>query len=164
MYAFKTLFFAMLLFSASINAHDTTDKTTQTADTPLPIKNPDIKTFIEAGSAVGLKDLFQGTGPFTLFAPSNAAVVKYGTDKFNKLLKPENHDALVDLILYHVVPGEYLSKSIKKDMTVRTINGKELQITVENGEIRVNGAKVIHADMEGPNGVVHEIDTVLVPG
>jgi uncharacterized surface protein with fasciclin (FAS1) repeats len=127
-----------------------------------PIDDPDLKTFVEAGKAAGLQDIFQGTGPFTFFIPSNAAFEKFGRYKLQELMKPQNNDRLVTLLIYHVVPGKYLAQTLKT-MELPTISGRSLNISVENGEIRVNGAKVIRSDMVGPNGVVHEIDAVLVP-
>ena len=107
-------------------------------------------------------DIFVGTGPFTGFAPSNEAFQKFGKEKLHQLLNPDNRDQLTSLIIYHVVPGKYLSKDLKS-MDLKTINGKSLAITVQNGEIKVNNAKVIRKDLVGPNGVIHIIDTVLVP-
>lgn len=130
------------------------------ATKPLPIDDPEVKTFVDVARQVGLSDLFTGTGPFTIFAPSNAAVDKFS--KWQTLQKPKNHDALVDLMIYHVIPGRYMSETLKT-MDVQTINGKSLHITVESGQIKVNNAKVIRADMVGPNAVWYIIDTVLEP-
>ncbi len=127
-----------------------------------PLQDPDLKKFTEAANAAGIRDLFEGTGPFTVFAPSNAAFEKFGTYKLKQLEEPKNHDTLIDLIMYHVLPGKYMASTLKT-MDVKTTEGKEVHIVVENGEIRVNNAKVIRTDMVGPNGVVHIIDTVLEP-
>lgn len=132
----------------------------QTAQHPLEV--PEIKTFIDGAKSAGLQGVFEGTGSFTFFVPSNAAVEKYGSDKFQKLQQPQNRDAFIDLILYHIVPGEYHANALKP-MQLKTINNKELRITSENGEIRVNGAKVVKADQQGPNGTVYIIDSVLEP-
>jgi uncharacterized surface protein with fasciclin (FAS1) repeats len=129
--------------------------------TPL-FQEPDLKQFADAAKAAELQDLFTGTGPFTLFVPSNSAFEKFGASKLDQLKKPQNHDALVDLLIYHVLPGKYMANTLKT-MDVATISGKQLHISVENGEIRVNNAKVIRTDLVGPNGVIHVIDTVLQP-
>lgn len=123
---------------------------------------PEFSTFVQGIQAADLADLFQGTGPFTAFVPSNQAFDKFGQEKWKALLKPENKDELTSILIYHIVPGKYMSRNLR-NMSLKTINGKSIEITVENGEIKVNGAKVIDKDKVGPNGVVHEIDTVLVP-
>lgn len=126
------------------------------------IQDPNISTFRSAIEAAGLSELFKGTGPFTAFIPTNKAFEKFGKDKLNELLKPENKDRLIDLLTYHITTGKYLAQNLKT-RTYRAINGKNLNVTVENGVIKVNNATIIRADMVGPNGVIHEIDTVLVP-
>lgn len=129
----------------------------------LPIREPELSTFANAADTVGLTHLFQGTGPFTAFVPTNAAFDKLGKDKLQQLLEPQNQDRLTDILIYHIVPGKYMARNLKS-MRLQTINGKYLTITTDNnGEIRVNGAKVVRTDLVGPNGVVHEIDTVLIP-
>lgn len=127
----------------------------------LPQTHPEVSMFVEFVNKAELKDLFNGTGPFTVFAPNNEAFKKLGT-KVDDLSKPEKRDDLSDLLIYHVVPGKYMSKTLKTS-ELATINGKKIKIEVENGEIKVNGAKVVTTDVVGPNGVLHIIDTVLHP-
>lgn len=127
-----------------------------------PIDDPDISTFKTAVLAAGLEDVFIGTGPFTVFAPTNAAFEKLGKKKLEELLKPENRDQLSIIIEYHVVPGKYLAHNLKT-ATLRTIEGKSVDVKVDNGQITVNNAKVVKTDLVGPNGVIQEIDTVLMP-
>lgn len=140
-----------------LSTNVTRDPTSKT-----PIDDPDLTTFVELLKAADLFDLFSGTGPFTVFVPSNEAFKKLGTKKKEELLKPENKDRLADLIIYHFVPGKYLSKNLKST-SLSTVNGKKLEVINDNGVIKVNGAKVTRFDLVGPNGVVHVIDTVLVP-
>ena len=106
--------------------------------------------------------MFRGTGPFTGFIPTNAAFEKLGVSQVEELLKPENKDQLAAILTYHMVPGKYKSDSLKSTR-LQTINGKYLDIKVENHKITVNNAKVVKADLEGPNWIVYEIDTVLIP-
>lgn len=144
----------------------------QETETPKPVRDPsshdraiddpDLSTFKQALIAGGLQDIFIGTGPFTVFAPTNQAFAKLGKDKVKTLFKPENKDQLVSILIFHVVPGKYMSNMLKT-RSYRTINGKNIEITVENGEVKVNNAKVIKSDLVGPNGVFHHIDTVLMP-
>lgn len=164
-------FLACFLFSISMTLSGMVyAQTMQTQPTssfaPLPanhpLNDPDLSTFRELINNTGVYNLFQGTGPFTAFVPSNAAMEKYGRAKLVELKKPKNEDQLTDLLLYHVVPGKYLTQYIKPE-TVRTINGKTLTLGKNGTEVRVNNARIIKADLEGPNGVVHIIDTVLTP-
>lgn len=144
------------------SAQSTNSAETQIAKNAPLLTHPELSVFAEGVKAADVGDLFQGTGPFTAFIPSNEAIDKFGQNKWKNLLKPENKDELTSILIYHIVPGKYMSKSLKT-MTLKTINGKNIEIQVENGQIKVNNAKVIRTDMVGPNGVVHEIDTVLVP-
>lgn len=145
-----------------IESDDPTTDSSPSTTGQRPINDPNVKTFAEAARAAGIREVFEGTGPFTIFAPTNAAFEKFGNSRLNQLLKPENHDKLVDLLIYHIVPGEYHLENLKS-MNLKTINGKEIQVSVENGLIKVNNASVISGNKEGPNGVMHEIDAVLQP-
>lgn len=125
--------------------------------------DPNLKTFGDALKTAELTDLFQGTGPFTSFVPTNEAFKKLGDKKLQALFKKENRDELTSLLIYHIAQGKYLAENLKT-MSLKTINGKNLNIVVEqNGDITVNNAKVIKRNLIGPNGVTHVIDTVLIP-
>lgn len=159
---------SMLIIFNSCNQPDSDkklpveEKKKSAAEAPYPVSDPNIRIFMSGVDSADLSDLFIGTGPFTAFVPSNEAVEKFGKDKWDNLLKPENKDQLASILIYHIVPGKYLEKNLKS-RTLKTINGKNIQVTVENGEIHINNAKVIKTDMIGSNGVIHEIDTVLIP-
>lgn len=127
-----------------------------------PLDSPEFSTFKELAVSADVIGLFQGTGPFTVFIPNNAAFEKLGWLKLRELRNPSNKDQLAELLLDHVLPGKYMAKNLKT-MTVKTVGGANLVIRAENGSITVNGAKVLKTDLVGPNGVVHEIDTVLLP-
>lgn len=127
-----------------------------------PLEAPELSTLVNLIKAAGLEDIFVGTGPFTVFAPTNEAFDKLGKKKLEDFLKTENKDHLADVLTYHLIPGKYLSSSLKP-MEAKTINGKSIQIKIENSQIKVNNATVLKKDMVGPNGVVYEIDTVLLP-
>jgi uncharacterized surface protein with fasciclin (FAS1) repeats len=128
----------------------------------VPIRDPDLTQFTAAVKAAGIYDLFVGTGPFTVFAPSNAAFDKLGKKKVDELLLPQNKDQLTEILINHVVPGKYLTNTLKTE-SLKSIGGKELKVGKTNGEITVNGAKVVRTDLVGSNGVIHIIDTVLTP-
>lgn len=132
------------------------------AEPKRAIDDPNFTIFVKAIKAGDISDIFNGTGPFTAFIPSNAAFEKLGKNKVDELFKPENKDKLVDVLIYHIVPGKYLSENLKT-RSYRTINGKTLEIKVVDGKVFVNNAQIVRSDLKGPNGVIHEIDTVLIP-
>lgn len=128
----------------------------------LPKQYPELSTFVMLVNLAQLDDIFNGTGPFTVFAPTNDAFKKLGEKRLDELKKPKNRDELSTLLIYHVVPGKYVAKNLRS-RTAPSINGKRIDIQVEGNEIKVNNAKVVKTDIIGPNGVLHEIDTVLIP-
>jgi len=136
----------------------TIDKSDQIA-----MRHPELSTFMHAIKVAGLADIFEGTGPFTGFLPTNEAFDKLEKGVWANLLKPENGDRLSAVLTYHIVPGEYMSSNLKT-RGYQTISGKTLEVTVENGVITVNDkAHVVKRDLVGPNGVIQEIDAVLMP-
>lgn len=151
---------ALILGLFTIAMNDT--EVPKSAQHGSALQEPDLKIFADLIVAAELSDLFEGTGPFTAFVPTNQAFEKLGEKKLSDLKKPENKDELTSLLIYHIIPGKYLSPNLKT-RSYQTINGKKLTVDVDNGEIKVNGARVIKADLMGPNGVIHKIDTVLLP-
>ena len=123
--------------------------------------NPDFSTLVAAVSAAGLVETLSGEGPFTVFAPTNEAFAALPPGVLDALLLPENKDALVKILTYHVVPGTVLAADIT-DGDVATVEGQNVTLSTANG-VTVNGATVITADVLADNGVIHVIDAVLVP-
>lgn len=121
-----------------------------------------LKTLVTAIKAAGLADTLKGTGPFTVFAPSDSAFAKLPKGTVEELLKPENKEKLTSILTYHVVPGKVLSSDLKT-MMATTVNGQQLDVKVTGGKVMVNNATVTKADIPASNGVVHVIDTVLMP-
>ena len=120
-------------------------------------------TLVAAVKAAGLVDTLKGKGPFTVFAPTDEAFAKLPKGTVEDLLKPENKEKLVSILTYHVVPGSVMSKSIAgKKTVVKTVQGSEISVDAMKG-VMVDGAKVIKADIEASNGVIHVIDTVVLP-
>lgn len=119
-------------------------------------------TLVAAVKAAGLVETLQGTGPFTVFAPTDEAFAKLPKGTVEDLLKPENKDKLVAILTYHVVAGKVMAADVKT-MKAKTVNGKELDIKVSDGAVTVNTAKVVKTDVAASNGVIHVIDTVLLP-
>ena len=122
-------------------------------------------TLVEALKSAGLVDTLKGEGPFTVFAPTDDAFNKLPQGTIQDLLKPENKETLTNILLYHVAKGNLSAKDVAnldgKDLTLA--NGKTAKITVKNGEVFINDAKVIITDIKANNGVIHVIDTVLIP-
>jgi len=124
--------------------------------------NSDFSTLVKAIVAANLVSVLEGQGPFTVFAPTNAAFAKLPAGTLESLLKPENKAKLAAILTYHVVSGKVLAADVKT-MKAKTVNGKDLDIKVDGSNVTVNGAKVVKTDIVGSNGVIHVIDTVLLP-
>ena len=127
--------------------------------------DPQFSTLVTALKAADLVKTLEGKGPFTVFAPTNAAFAKLPKGTVEDLLKPENKTKLAGILTYHVVAGKVLAAdAIKMDgKTAKTVNGQDIAIKVKDGKVMVNDATVTTADIVGSNGVIHVIDTVLLP-
>ena len=120
-------------------------------------------TLVTAVQAAGLVETLKSNGPFTVFAPTDAAFAKLPAGTVESLLKPENKDQLISVLTYHVVSGKTMSADIAgKIAMVQTVQGSKVSVNATNG-VMVNAAKVVSADIETSNGVIHVIDTVLSP-
>jgi uncharacterized surface protein with fasciclin (FAS1) repeats len=121
------------------------------------------KTLVAAVQAAGLVDTLKGAGPFTVFAPTDEAFAKLPPGTVEDLLKPENKSKLVAILTYHVVAGKVMAKEAMKLHEAKTVNGEELMLKTSMGSVTINNAKVVKADIVCSNGVIHVIDTVLLP-
>lgn len=119
-------------------------------------------TLVAAVEAAGLVETLKGEGPFTVFAPTDAAFAALPAGTVEDLLKPENKDRLTAILTYHVVPGKVMSTDLSEGLTAATVQGAEVTITLEGGA-KVNGATISTADIEATNGVIHVIDAVILP-
>lgn len=125
--------------------------------------NPDFSTLVSLVTAAGLAETLAGPGPFTVFAPTNEAFAKLDPATVADLQKPENKDKLVAVLTYHVVPGDVMAKDVKPG-DVKTVNGAPITVTVDGSTVKLNGTStVVKTDIEASNGVIHVIDTVLLP-
>ncbi len=125
--------------------------------------NPDFSTLVAAISAAGLVETLKGDGPFTVFAPTNAAFAALPAGTVESLLLPENKDRLAAILTYHVVPGAVTSDQLAgQRLDVATVNGQTVHINGTNG-VKVNKSTVTTADIIASNGVIHVIDRVLLP-
>jgi uncharacterized surface protein with fasciclin (FAS1) repeats len=121
------------------------------------------KTLVAAVKAAGLVETLQGPGPFTVFAPTDQAFAKLPAGTVENLLKPENKSKLVAVLTYHVVPGKVMSKDVAgKKTSAKSVEGSEINVDATKG-VKVDDAKVIKADIEASNGVIHVIDKVIMP-
>jgi uncharacterized surface protein with fasciclin (FAS1) repeats len=120
------------------------------------------KTLTKALGSAGLVTTLQGKGPFTVFAPTDAAFAALPKGTVENLLKPENKAKLTKILTYHVVPGSVVSTSLKSG-DVKSVEGSSLKVAVSTGKVTVGGANVVKADIKASNGVIHVIDKVLMP-
>ncbi len=132
-------------------------------ETAVGAEMSDVTTLVAAIKAAGLVETLKGKGPFTVFAPTNAAFDKLPAGTVESLLKPENKEKLKSILLYHVHAGDAIKAADVKTMSLSTANGAPLAVKVDGSTVTVNDAKVIKTDIIASNGVIHWIDTVVMP-
>ena len=123
----------------------------------------EVSTLVTAIKAADLVEPLQGPGPFTVFAPTNAAFEKLPDGVLDDLLKPENKDKLRAVLLYHVHQGDAIMAGDVRTMGLSTMNGKDLEVVEKSGNVTVGGADVVRANVPASNGVIHWVDAVLLP-
>lgn len=153
-----TIAIASLLAAPSAMAGDMSKDIVDTA-----VGAGSFNTLVAAVQAAGLVDTLKGDGPFTVFAPTDAAFAALPEGTVETLLKPENKDQLIAILTYHVVPGKVMSTDLKDDMMATTVQGGDIMIDLDNG-VMINDASVATADIAASNGVIHVIDKVILPG
>lgn len=121
------------------------------------------QTLARALRAADLVDSLKGPGPFTVFAPTDEAFAKLPAGTLEDLLKPENKNKLRAILTYHVVAGDFPAAKVIALSSAKTLNGKDVKITATDGKVMVNNAHVVKADVAASNGVIHVIDTVILP-
>jgi uncharacterized surface protein with fasciclin (FAS1) repeats len=127
----------------------------------VAVENGNFKTLAAALTAAGLIETLQGAGPFTVFAPTDAAFAKLPAGTVEALLKDKAK--LTAILTYHVVAGKVEAKDVVKLSSAQTVNGATVAIKVVNGKVMINNATVAAADVQASNGVIHVIDTVILP-
>ena len=121
-------------------------------------------TLLAAVQAAGLAETLKGDGPFTVFAPTDDAFAKLPAGTVDNLLKPENREQLQQILTYHVVPGKVMSSDLQgKSTSAATVQGSEVEIDASGSAVMIEGATVTQADIAASNGVIHVIDTVIMP-
>lgn len=123
----------------------------------------DFSTLVAAVKAGGLVETLTGDGPFTVFAPTNEAFAKLPEGTVESLLKPENKEKLVAILKYHVVPGKVMAADVVKLSEAKTAQGGMVKIMTKDGKVMVDNATVVKTDIAASNGVIHVIDTVIMP-
>ena len=121
------------------------------------------KTLAAALTAAGLVDTLKGAGPFTVFAPTDEAFAKLPAGTVENLLKPENKQQLTDILTYHVVAGKVMAAEVAGMDEAKSVNGKMIDVEAAGGTVKVSGATVTATDIAASNGVIHVIDTVILP-
>ncbi len=121
------------------------------------------KTLAAAVSAAGLVETLKGTGPFTVFAPTDDAFAKLPKGTVESLILPENKAKLVEILTHHVVAGKVLAADVVKLTTASTVAGKSVSIAVKDGKVKIDDATVVTADVLCTNGVIHIVDSVVLP-
>ncbi|WP_299677797.1 fasciclin domain-containing protein [uncultured Roseobacter sp.] len=119
-------------------------------------------TLVAAVEAADLVDTLKGEGPFTVFAPTDEAFAALPEGTVESLLQPENKDQLIAILTYHVVPGKVMSTDLSDGMSATTVQGGDLTVDLSDG-VKINEASVTSADVEASNGVIHVVDTVILP-
>lgn len=153
--------------SASTTA-DTMDKKTEKNIVEIAAGDTQFSTLVAAVKAAGLAETLSGTGPFTVFAPTNAAFDKLPAGTVDSLLKPESLDTLKSILTYHVVPAAAMSSDLKDGQELTTVQGAILTVGIKDGVVTLTDAKggvstVTKADIKASNGYIHVIDTVVMP-
>jgi uncharacterized surface protein with fasciclin (FAS1) repeats len=129
----------------------------------LAVENGKFNTLVAAVKAAGLVETLSGKGPFTVFAPTDEAFAKLPKETLESLLKPENKAKLTSILTYHVAAAQMPASDVVKTTSIATVNGQSLTVVVKDGKVTVDGANVIATDVMGKNGVIHVIDTVVLP-
>jgi uncharacterized surface protein with fasciclin (FAS1) repeats len=164
MTSLKKIGLAFITFAALITAPLSADHHGKKADiVDTAVSAGSFNTLVAAVKAAGLVDVLKSDGPFTVFAPTDAAFAKLPAGTVESLLKPENKNKLVSVLTYHVVPGKVMSGDLAgKKLEAATVQGQKVKIDATNG-VTVDGANVVTADIGTSNGVIHVIDSVILP-
>lgn len=158
-----TVGIALVFGISSANAYTKSVKAEQPDIVQTAVTAGSFETLVAALQAANLVEILQSEGPFTVFAPTDEAFSKLPAETLTELLKPENNDQLTAILTYHVVPGKVMANDVVRLELAKTVNGKSITIDTKNGGVQIDSANVIKADIETANGVIHVIDTVILP-
>ena len=163
---FNVLLITVLLISAPAlliagNYGTQTKMSMDIVDTAISAKS--FNTLVAALKAADLVDVLKGEGPFTVFAPTDDAFAKLPDGTLESLLQPENKAKLQAILTYHVVPGRHMAADVMKMNSAKTVNGQSFKIHSSYGNAMVDNARIVKTDIEASNGVIHVIDSVILP-
>jgi uncharacterized surface protein with fasciclin (FAS1) repeats len=144
--------------NAQMHSHEMTPDIVDVA-----ISAGSFNTLVAAVEAAGLVETLKGDGPFTVFAPTDEAFAKLPEGTLESLLQPENKDQLIAILTYHVVPGKVMASDVVGLSSAETVQGQELEVSIKDGAPMVDNAKIIQTDISASNGVIHVIDSVVLP-
>ena len=153
--------FVLVAAQATAGHHAKEAKSQDIVDTAVAAG--EFNTLAAALEAAGLVDTLKGDGPFTVFAPTDAAFAKLPEGTVESLLKPENRDQLVAILTYHVVAGKVKAADVVKLKEAKTVQGSKAKIKVADGKVQIDNANVVKTDIACKNGVIHVIDAVILP-
>jgi uncharacterized surface protein with fasciclin (FAS1) repeats len=158
----KTLVFGAAVAALSLSAGTVTRA--QGSDiVATAVAAGQFKTLAAALQAAGLVETLKGAGPFTVFAPTDEAFAKLPKGTVEDLLKPENKAKLTAILTYHVVPGKVMAADVVKVKDAKTVQGGSIKVNAGGGKVMIDGASVVKADIGASNGVIHVVDSVLMP-
>jgi len=164
MFLFVAALFMLQLGCASCGCADTKKDSKPRMDiVDTAVKAGSFKTLATALTAADLVDTLKGKGPFTVFAPTDDAFAKLPEGTLQDLLKPENKQKLTSILTYHVVPGKVMAADVVKLTKAKTVNGQSLTIKIKDEKVMIDSAKVLKTDIKCSNGIIHIIDTVVLP-
>lgn len=154
----------MALAGGGCGGSQTTAKASGNADiVDTAVQAGSFGTLVAAVEAADLVDTLKGEGPFTVFAPTDEAFAKLPEGTVENLLKPENKAKLVAILTYHVVPGKVMASDVVRLSSAKTVQGQEVKVETQGETVSIDNAKVVQADIEADNGVIHVIDSVILP-
>jgi uncharacterized surface protein with fasciclin (FAS1) repeats len=160
---FKTIAITATALLLTLGASTTTSARAEQDIVDTAIAAGSFNTLAKALTAAGLVDTLKGAGPFTVFAPTDAAFAKLPAGTVESLLKPENKEKLRRILTYHVVAGRVSAADVMKMKSAKAVSGDTITISAKNGGVMADNAKVVKTDIAASNGVIHVIDTVLMP-
>ncbi len=153
--------FALIAANATAGGHGYKKAKADIVDTAVSAGQ--FNTLAAALEAADLIDTLKGDGPFTVFAPTDEAFAKLPEGTVEVLLKPENREQLINVLTYHVVPGKVSSSEVVKITEATTVQGSDIDIAVVDGSVKIDNATVVKADIDASNGIIHVIDSVILP-
>jgi uncharacterized surface protein with fasciclin (FAS1) repeats len=160
----KALFIIVATLGVGVTANAGHHESGNSADiVDVAVAAGQFNTLATALEAAGLVETLKGEGPFTVFAPTDAAFARLPAGTIEQLLKPENRDQLVAILTYHVVPGKVFAADVAKIDSAKTVNGAAVTIKASDHGVTIDDANVIKTDIKASNGVIHVIDTVIIP-